>query len=46
LSGKGIDYPPSQANVTFKKAPRAKAETKQMPLLAAEQQSAYEPKSN
>lgn len=36
LDGKRIDYPPSaQVNVTFKKAPRAKAqEAEQMPLVA------------
>lgn len=32
LDGKGIDYPPTKADVTFKKAPRATYETGQLPL--------------
>jgi site-specific DNA-methyltransferase (adenine-specific) len=32
LAGKGIDYPPTKADATFKKAPRATYETEQLPL--------------
>ncbi len=43
LSGKRIDYPPSvQVNVTFKKAPKAKARASQQLPLAAEERAPYE----
>jgi DNA modification methylase len=32
LAGKGIDYPPTKADSTFKKAPRATYDTDQLPL--------------
>jgi site-specific DNA-methyltransferase (adenine-specific) len=32
LSGKSIDYPPTRANVTFKKAPRVEEATEKLPL--------------
>jgi len=32
LSGKNIDYPPTRANVTFKKAPRVEEATEKLPL--------------
>ncbi len=32
LGGKGIDYPPTKADATFKKAPRVTYETGQLPL--------------
>lgn len=44
LGGKAIDYPPSKANVTFKKAPKAPTyDREQMPLLSevAEEQAGY-----
>ncbi len=35
LDGRGIDYPMSRGNVTFKKAPRVKEKAKeQLPLVA------------
>jgi site-specific DNA-methyltransferase (adenine-specific) len=38
LAGQRIDYPPEHArvNVTFKKAPKARQSTKQLPLAPAE----------
>ncbi len=45
LAGKGITYPPSK-HVTFKKAPKAKAEEPEQLLLAAESKKPYKPKSN
>jgi hypothetical protein len=35
LAGKGVAYPPSrQVNVTYKRAPRVKERTEQLPLAA------------
>ena len=45
LNGKHIDYPPpTQVNVTFKKAPRAKAREAEQLLLAAEDKAEYRTK--
>jgi len=45
LEGKRIDYPPSQqVNVTFKRAPRAKAREAEQMMLAAEDKAEYRTK--
>jgi len=44
LDGRGIDYPMSRGNVTFKKAPRAKEKAKEQLPLVAEGDSDYRAK--
>ena len=46
LAGKGIDYPPSRGNVTFKKAPKAKGKghvERELPIVAEDKESYGEP---